>query len=317
MTFSLRFSSLFLIVAAAGAIAQSDEYNYRLTPEIIADGVYVFIGKTEDFSWKNGGNVVNTGFVVTNAGVVVIDTGPSKRYGEQMRAAIKKITPQPIVKVFNTHHHPDHIFGNQAYADVGVSALAQTIIGEKTEGGALADNMYRMNGEWMRDTDLSVASKSIEQSTKFTLGERSFSLHALSGHTGGDLAVMDESSGVIFSGDLIFNQRAATTPHADIPRWIQAIDYIDNLSYKKLIPGHGPVITDHHAVKQMREYLVWLSGHLKSSAEQGADMTDVLSAKLPAMFAAVPMAREEYQRSVVHLYPKLEQAVLAKAAATK
>jgi quinoprotein relay system zinc metallohydrolase 1 len=317
MKFSLKFSALLATIAAAGALAQSDEYNYRLTPEKIADGVYAFIGKTEDFSWQNGGNVVNTGFVVTNAGVVVIDTGPSKRYGEQMRAAIKKITPQPIVKVFNTHHHPDHMFGNQAYADVGVSALAQTIVSEKTEGAALADNMYRMSGNWMRDTELSVAQNTLEQSSKFSLGERNFSLHALSGHTGGDLAVMDDTSGVIFSGDLIFHQRAATTPHADMPRWIQAIDYIDNLPYKKLVPGHGPVIADHNAVKQIREYLVWLSSHLKKSAEQGADMTDVLLSKLPTAFATIPMAKEEYQRSVVHLYPKLEQAVLAKAAGTK
>jgi quinoprotein relay system zinc metallohydrolase 1 len=317
MKYPFKFAALFSVIFAVGAIAQSDEYNYRLTPEKIADGVYAFIGKTEDFSWQNGGNVVNTGFVVTNAGVVVIDTGPSKRYGEQMRAAIKQITPQPIVKVFNTHHHPDHIFGNQAYADIGVSALAQTIIGEKTEGGALADNMYRMNGEWMRDTELSVAQNALEQSSKFTLGERKFSLHALSGHTGGDLAVMDDTSGVIFSGDLIFHQRAATTPHADIPRWLQTIDFIDNLLYKKLVPGHGPVIADHGAVKQMREYLVWLSSQLKKSAEQGADMTDVLNAKLPSAFAAVPMAKEEYQRSVIHLYPKLEQAVLSRAVSNK
>jgi quinoprotein relay system zinc metallohydrolase 1 len=312
-----KIPALILLVAAWGALAQSDEYNYRLTPEKIAEGVYVFVGKMEDFSWKNGGNVVNTGFVVTNAGVVVIDTGPSKRYGEQMRAAIKKITPQPIVKVFNTHHHPDHIFGNQAFVDVGVSALTQTIVGEKTEGGAFADNMYRMNGEWMRDTELSVASKPIEQSAKFSLGERSFSLHALSGHTGGDLAVMDDTSGVLFSGDLIFNQRAATTPHADISRWLQAIDYIENLTYKKLVPGHGPVISDRSAVKQTREYLVWLSTYLNTSAEQGADMTDVLNAKLPPAFASRQVARDEFQRSVAHLYPKLEQAVLAKAAGTK
>lgn len=313
MTLPGKISALIAVVAAWGALAQGDEYDYRLTPQPVADGVYVFVGKSEDFSWKNGGNVVNTGFVVTSAGVVVIDTGPSKRYGEQMRAAIKKITPQPIVKVFNTHHHPDHIFGNQAFAEVGVSALAQTIIGEKTEGGAFADNMYRMNGEWMRDTELSVATDSVEQSGKFALGDRRFSLHALSGHTGGDLALMDETSGVVFSGDLIFNQRAATTPHADIPRWLQAIDYIDKLSYKKLVPGHGPVISDHVAVRQLREYLMWLSSHLQRAAEQGADMTDVLSAKLPAAYADIPLAKEEYQRSVVHLYPRLEQAVLAKA----
>ncbi|MEY4728934.1 MAG: hypothetical protein RL020_92, partial [Pseudomonadota bacterium] len=46
MKFSLKFSALLATIATAGAIAQSDEYNYRLTPEKIADGVYAFIGKT-------------------------------------------------------------------------------------------------------------------------------------------------------------------------------------------------------------------------------------------------------------------------------
>ncbi len=314
---NIRWSFLFAAVIAWSAFAQSDEFNYRLVPQQIADAVYAFIGKTEDFSWQNGGNVVNTGFVVTSAGVVVIDTGPSKRYGQQMRAAIAKVTAQPIVKVFNTHHHPDHMFGNQMFADVGVTALAETINSEKTDGAAFADNMYRLNGEWMRDTELSVAREAMTQSSTFELGGRKFSLHALNGHTGGDLAIVDETAGVIFSGDLVFHNRAATTPHADIARWMQAIDYIDKLPYKKLVPGHGTVIADRSALKQTRDYLTWLQAHLKTAAEQGADMTDVLSAKLPPAYAAIPLATAEYQRSVVHLYPRLEQQALQHRAASR
>jgi quinoprotein relay system zinc metallohydrolase 1 len=306
----------FLLLVTWGVFAQSDEYNYRLSPEKIADGVYVFIGKTEEFSVKNGGNVVNTGFVVTDAGVIVIDTGPSKRYGEQMRAAIGRVTTQPIVKVFNTHHHPDHIFGNQAFVDVGVTALPDTINGEKSEGGAFADNMYRMNGEWMRDTELSVA-RTTAVPGKFALGGRSFNLLALNGHTAGDLALLDEKTGVLFTGDLVFHQRAVTTPHADIARWQLALSEIEKIQYKQLVSGHGPVTHDGTAIKQTRDYLTWLSRHLQSAAEKGADMTDVLSSKLPAQFAAVPLAEPEYQRSVAHLYPRLEQQTLPLSAKFK
>lgn len=59
-------------VAAHGA-----EFDYRLTPRAVAPDVYVFVGKTEDFDTVNGGNIVNTGFIVAPEGVVVIDTGPS------------------------------------------------------------------------------------------------------------------------------------------------------------------------------------------------------------------------------------------------
>ncbi|HAW39797.1 MAG TPA: MBL fold metallo-hydrolase, partial [Pseudomonas sp.] len=46
-----------------------------------------------------GGNIVNTGFIVTDSGVVVIDSGPSRRYGEAMREAIARVTDRPIIKV--------------------------------------------------------------------------------------------------------------------------------------------------------------------------------------------------------------------------
>jgi uncharacterized sulfatase len=78
--------------AAAGA-----EFDYGLKPQQVGPGTWVSVGRSEDFSVANGGNIVNTGFIATSAGVVVVDTGPSRRYGEQMRAAIARVTPKPVV----------------------------------------------------------------------------------------------------------------------------------------------------------------------------------------------------------------------------
>lgn len=58
------------------------ELEYRLQPRQIAEDTYLLEGATENFDKRNGGNIVNTGFVVTDSGVVVIDTGPSRRYGK-------------------------------------------------------------------------------------------------------------------------------------------------------------------------------------------------------------------------------------------
>ena len=51
--------------------------NYVLTPKKIAANTYLLEGSTDNFSKENGGNIVNVAFIVTNDGVVVIDSGTS------------------------------------------------------------------------------------------------------------------------------------------------------------------------------------------------------------------------------------------------
>ncbi len=295
-----------LAIASAALAATLD---YRLTPQKIADGTYVLIGRTEDFSIENGGNIVNVGFVVTSAGVVVIDTGPSKRYGEQLRAVIRKLTDKPVVKVVNTHFHPDHFLGNQAFADVGVAALPATIQGIQAMGGPFTDNMYRMCGDWEAGTEPAVPSRAQVAGVE-RIGDHSFEFLALAGHTDGDLAVFDRTTGVLFAGDLVFFDRAATTPHANVTVWLDSLARLKTLPYKYLVPGHGPVVSDARAIQQTRDYLVWLETTLQQAADQGKDMTEVMTTPLPQEFAAIPLVHHEFSRSVAHLFPALEQHAL-------
>jgi quinoprotein relay system zinc metallohydrolase 1 len=299
-------------LALAAAVSQAGDFDYGLKAVPVGRDSYVFVGATEDFSVPNGGNIVNTGFIVTSAGVVVIDTGPSRRYGEQMRAAIARVTAKPVVKVFNTHHHPDHFLGNQAYEDVGVAALAATARAIAAEGNALAENMYRMNGDWMKGTE-PVAPGEIVTSSDIRIGDHDLTLLSLSGHTAGDLAVFDRSTGVLFAGDQVFFHRAATTPHADISAWLASLEVLERLPFEVLVPGHGPVASDARAIRQTREYLTWLRGALGAAAEQGLDMTEAMALPVPEPFRGIALVEQEYRRSVSHLYPALEQAAMRRA----
>ena len=301
-----------LTVIAALAIATAAfaaTFDYGLTPQKIADGTYVLIGRTEDFSIGNGGNIVNVGFVVTSAGVMVIDTGPSKRYGEQLRAAIRKVTDKPVVKVINTHFHPDHFLGNQAFADVGVAALPATIQGIQTMGGPFTDNMYRMCGDWEAGTEPAVPTRPQAGGVE-SIGDHTLEFLPLAGHTDGDLAVFDRTTGVLFAGDLVFFDRAATTPHANVKVWLDSLARLKALPYKQLVPGHGPVVSDARAIEQTRDYLVWLETTLKKAAEKGEDMAEVMATPIPKEFAAIPLVHHEFSRSVTHLFPALEQQAL-------
>ena len=302
----------FFISNVISNVVFADSFDYPMQPQQVAADTYVIEGKTEDFSKQNGGFIVNTGFIVTNDGVVVIDTGVSRRFGEQQRTAIEKLTDKKVVHVYITHHHPDHFLGDQAYADVPIYALPATRDNIKVQGEAFSDNMYRMIGDWMRDTRVTPPTQAANAG-KEIVGGHELELLALQGHTPGDLAIFDHTTGVLFAGDLVFNNRAATTPNANIATWLQTLDALQALPFKTLVPGHGKVTNDKAPIAQTHAYLEWLETTLKSGAEQGLDMNEVMQTPIPAQFKDVALASHELRRSVAHLYPALETAVLKPA----
>ncbi|WEN42943.1 Hydroxyacylglutathione hydrolase [Thauera sp. GDN1] len=289
--------------------AHAERFDYRLEPREIAPGAYVIVGLTEDFSFTNGGNIANAGFLVGTEGVIVIDTGSSKRYGEQMLAAIRRVTPLPVVLTLNTHHHPDHFLGNQAFPPATLAALPETIAAIRSEGEAFNANMYRLNGDWMLDTEVVVPARAVEPGRQ-RIGGRDVELLALGGHTVADLALVDHDTGTVFAADLVFNGRAPTTPHADIARWLAALDALERLPAQRWVPGHGEVVTDTAPLRQTRDYLAWLQRTIRQSAEDGLDMSEVFATPIPARFAALALVENEFRRSVAHLFPAAEQAVL-------
>ncbi|WP_313284728.1 quinoprotein relay system zinc metallohydrolase 1 [Stutzerimonas kunmingensis] len=301
---------LLLMFAFCLTLPAYAELRYTLQPRQIADDVWLLEGSTDNFDKANGGNIVNTGFIVTAAGVVVIDSGPSRRYGEAMRAAIASVTDRPVIKLLLTHHHPDHVLGNQAFADVPIAALAGTTELLREQGNAMAENMYRLVGDWMRGTEVVLPSETLAPG-KLEIGGRSLRLLALRGHTGADLAILDERSGVLFAGDILFYQRALTTPNSPgLDVWLEDLDTLEALPWKRLVAGHGPVADDAAPFVQMRDYLGWLDGLLREAANGGADMNEVIQSPIPERFAGISLTRYELIRSVSHLYPRYEAMAL-------
>ncbi|MEQ1882645.1 MAG: MBL fold metallo-hydrolase, partial [Burkholderiales bacterium] len=98
----------------------------ELAPAQIATGVYAFIGANAEMTVENRGFVGNSGFLVGPTGVIVIDTGASRRHAQRMLAAIAKITDKPVVLVILTHAIQEFLFGNAAFEERGIPILAHT-----------------------------------------------------------------------------------------------------------------------------------------------------------------------------------------------
>ncbi|MBD9629381.1 quinoprotein relay system zinc metallohydrolase 1 [Pseudomonas sp. PDM19] len=303
----MRFLLIALACLCLPALA---DLQYHLEPRRIAEGTWLVEGSTDNFAKDNGGAIVNVAFIDTGDGVLVIDTGPSKRYGEALRALIQQTTGKPVRRVLLTHHHPDHVLGNQAFIDVPIGALAGTGKLLKEQGNAMAENMYRLVGDWMRGTEVVLPSEAVEPGI-VQMGSHRFRLVGLRGHTGADLAILDETTGVLFAGDIVFYQRALTTPNSPgLDVWLGDIDTLQELPWKLIVPGHGPIATDAAPFAQMRDYLGWLDGVMRDGIAQGADMNDLLRTPIPERFAGVSLTRYELIRSVSHLYPRYEQKAL-------
>lgn len=279
--------------------------DYQLVPQAVAKDTYAFVGLAEDFTPGNGGNIVNTGFVVTDRGVIVIDTGPSLRYGQQMRTAISRVTDKPVVKVYNTHLHPDHFLGNQAFKDVSILALEKTIAGIQAHGDRFADNLYHLVDGWMQGTQPLVPSGVVIPGT-WEFGGHKFRFIERAGHSDADLLILDETTGVLFAGDAVFNGRAPTTPHADLDSWVETLEFLSIVPFDVLIPGHGPVVTTRDSIQQTKHYIQWLQATFRKAANEGVDMAELMFYEPPREFQTLPVLRSEFQRSVSHLYPSFE-----------
>ena len=107
--------------AGTAATWASVARNFRV--ERLADGVYAVVRNDPPGMMCDG----NSGFIVNQDGVVVIDAPESSA---EVLAAIRKVTKKPIRTVINTHWHDDHIIGNQVYRDA--SPRVQFIAHEAT-----------------------------------------------------------------------------------------------------------------------------------------------------------------------------------------
>ncbi len=299
----LRVSALVILLCFCRWASAAD---YGLTPEAVAPGIYVLWGAQEALTPENGGHIANTGFIVGEEAVLVVEAGPTYAYGRQVLAAIADITPLPVAAVVITHHHQDHALAIPAFTERGLRVIMHEAAAPALarDAPALLGFMTDLIGEdWTRGTTVGVPSETVTESQSIDLGRRSVAVQVLAGgHTPGDLLVVDDASGTVFAGDLVFNGRAATVPHAHIATWRGHLASLVESPWQRLVPGHGPLVEDRDELAQVADYLTFLEQHSACSYRRGDSPVEAIQRQPPPPFDALANIDREYQRAIFQLF---------------
>lgn len=264
----LLFFALLVFSRLAGAL----DMEFRA----VAPGVYAFIGETGMRTYENEGMNANSGFIVTDAGVVVVDSGSTRQVAEKIHAAIRKVTAQPVKYVFNTGGQDHRWLGNGYFKAQGAEILAASpAVGDMKERGAM--QLQALTGELketVTGTEVVLPTRTFDKQEVLKLGGREIHLlHARGGHTPGDSVVWLPQDSVVFAGDLVFVDRLlGVLPFSNATNWLASFGQIERLQPRIIVPGHGAVCDLAKARRETRDYLRHLTDYMKRAVNDMVDL---------------------------------------------
>jgi len=264
----------------------------------------------------NEGFISNAGFVVTDAGVVVLDALGTPSLAAKLRGLIRQVTDQPVVRVIMTHYHADHLYGLQVFkeegAEVWAPAGAREYLISPQAAERLEERQFSLDPWVNEDTRLVPPDHVVAEDTEFTLGGVTFKISLLGkAHSDEDLTLFVVDDQVLFSGDIIFEGRVPYVGDANTKIWLAALASMQTGGLKALVPGHGPAASDPKgAVAATRDYVGYLRQMMGAAADELQDFDSAYAKVDWSRFEKLPAFEAANRRNAYQVFLTMEKEAL-------
>jgi cyclase len=242
----------------------------------------------------------NSTFLITDKGILVVDTGLNAEQGRKLLAEIRRVSSAPVRWIVNTHYHPDHRGGNSTVGpDATIISTAyarkRVIQSEPAQYGA---NLV-MRGEL----------------TFYAGGHQVLIYEPGPAHTLGDLVVYFPDQQTIATGDLFLTNSCPAMDEGDMENWIRALDHMLTFPLAHVVPGHFELATATE-LKRFRDYLAGLRDQVASMFRDGLSLEQVKQRiSLPQFktFRQFPKYEATFADNAEAYYQQLQQRAKSKA----
>ena len=257
----------------ATAQEAATESTKGATMQQIASDLYFF----RDFDGSNAA------FLVTDEGVLVVDTRQHPRAGHELLDRIRRITSRPIRWVINSHFHGDHTFGNATFLREGAIFVAHAETARLMQlvhpkemarrGGYFKSHDYDPN-----DVKLVLPDVTFDQSMTIRLGGREVRLLYLGpGQQAGDTFVLFPHARVVFTpGSFAKHSMPNMAFTTSVENWVKLLDQVSAIDADVILPGHGD-IANRADVKELSAMLSDEYATVKGAIAKGMPLAEAQS----------------------------------------
>ncbi len=292
-------SLLFFTIAVFG-------FDYHLKSYKMAEGVECFFGLSSTANEINGGNIVNSCYVQTKEGYVVIDSGPTYGYAQQANQVINNKNRLPVKYLINTTAEEAHILGSSFYKEQGAKLIGPKEY-KRYEGRKSFELEKSIGSDTFQNTRIVPIDQYVESDKSIYVGGLKIDIIKIINNNDHYLIVYIPDRDIIFVGDMIFNNRLPSLKNGrSIVRWLEAIKKIEETSWKRLISSHG-INTRYTAMKNTKSYLTILRDTVSQKIESGETKESIINSTQMFSFMEEPLYPEYHRDNVSFAYDELSQ----------
>jgi cyclase len=233
------------LITFIGCLTSASAFAQELGPQFtkFGDGIYAYVGK----NFKS-----NTGVILTQEGVVLIDSGHEPTDSRAVMDAVKKLTPLPVRFLIDTEPHPDHTTGHFVFSPpatiIAAAGAGESMRNRERQTPDRIEKLAATSPEMKAALEgYKFIPPQVEYSDKMTLyvGERTFELRYMKGvHSEADTAIWLPKERMLFSASAFVSEQVNIfRPFVNISDILAAGKMLKALNPEHVIPGHGPPTT--------------------------------------------------------------------------